>query len=82
MEPLIKTTTFTGHASGDGECFCFDKRTPEQRAKDRQLPGHELAAIEIEQAPQIYPDDLLPEGVGERMGRWTITITFEAIDNA
>jgi hypothetical protein len=72
---LTKTTMFTGRASGDGESFCFDTRTEKQMMRDDQLPLDER--IDADEGARIYPDVFIPVGAGERMGRWTITVTFE-----
>lgn len=80
METLTKSTTFTGRASGDGESFCFDTRTAQRMMRDDQLPLDER--IDADEAARIYPDVLVPVGVGERMGRWTITVTFEPESDA
>lgn len=76
--PLVKVTEFVGEASGDCECFCFDRRTDEQQTADRSADYAERA--EREHEARLYPNELLPEGcrVDHRgiRGRWRVTVEF------
>ncbi len=86
-----KTTVLDGHyASGDFECFCFDRHeSPEAheapyraywaKVQDGALHDDEDPPL-IDESCRVYPYSLLPEGVERRKGRWTITITFEPED--
>lgn len=76
---LKKVTEFVGAASGDCECFCFDKRTVEQKQADQSLNLRERC--EKDDEARIYPNDLLPEEIAysneeKTFGRWRITIEF------
>lgn len=81
---LVKVTEIVGETSGDGECFCFDELTEEQRER------HTEKAFAMEEWPdgfdfdqgRTYPRALLPEqAIGQR-GRWRITVEFEPNDGA
>lgn len=83
--PSTKKTVLDGYyASGDCECFCFDKRTFEQamqetsEACDRLATcgDRECAWADPDEGNRVYPDALLPDH-GRRRGRWTIVVTFE-----
>ena len=88
MKTFTRMTEFYGQASGDCECFCFDRRTDSQAAADREAmhqAGYEGAEYEAasqrEEAGRIYPDELLPEvEAGEYkpkgFGTWKITVEF------
>lgn len=89
-------TEFVGRASGDCECFCFDRRTVAEDERDSSLgkDGDFWSRENLEERmrrddeARIYPDALLPEeakvgpcGVSARRGRYRITIEFEpAVD--
>jgi hypothetical protein len=85
---LSKTTVLDGHyASGDCECFCFDRCSgPEEhdapyraywaRVRDGNVGENEEPPV-VDESCRVYPRVLLPEGSDDRKGRWTITVTFE-----
>lgn len=75
--PVRKVTEFVGQASGDCECFCFDRRTSEEIAQHRF--SHTEEGRESNDANRIYPHDLLPE-VGPARGRWKIIVEFTPED--
>lgn len=76
----IKITEFVGEASGDCECFCFDKRTREEieRVNRRCPDGFENMdeLIRSQSDGRIYPDALLPDGTRGVRGVWRITVEF------
>lgn len=87
---FTKTTVLDGYyATGDLECFCFDKHagpdahraaTAEARKRHGDLCDQELYDEAIALDPdecRIYPEVFLPEEAGRRRGRWTITVRFE-----
>lgn len=89
---LTKTTVLDGYyATGDFECFCFDKHDgPTEHdeaaaplwkawsdANERGAGEEELNAIPIPDDCREYPDNLLPDGTEHRKGKWTITVVFE-----
>jgi hypothetical protein len=72
---IKRVTEFRGQASGDSECFCFDRRTPEEQEADLQKPLPEQ--VEAERNARIYPSALLPDGSDRRrMGKWRVTVEF------
>lgn len=83
-DPVTKTTVLDGYyASGDYECFCFDKwdgpeaysqAFPYSPDRDLEQTDKEIAA---QDANRVYPDDLVPDGA--HYGRWTITVEFEPL---
>jgi hypothetical protein len=81
---ITKTTTLDDYyATGDNECFCFDKcNGPYAHWQNlKENPRHErwVNGDEPEFDPdhcRVYPNDLLPEGVKGRHGTWSITVTF------
>ena len=74
MGTLKKSTVLDGYcASGDCECFCFDKRTSEEVQKDAGLEVEQRVARDDE--CRVYPNDILPD-TGHRRGRWVITVEF------
>jgi hypothetical protein len=67
-----RTTVLDGYyATGDLECFCFDKHEAPW-ADEHGEPGE---FYDYDQC-RVYPDDLIPEGIGRVRGRWTVTVTF------
>ena len=72
---MKKVTQFNGQASGDCECFCFDRRSG-------TINPHK-GSWEEKEAARIYPHDLLPAGVYGVYGTWRITVEFtpEAPEN-
>jgi hypothetical protein len=68
-----KVTEFIGRASGDTECFCFDRRTIAEQERDESLVREDgtrdyEAIAEREVAEEragrgrVYPGALLPDG--------------------
>lgn len=88
-----KTTILENYyATGDYECFCFDKHnSPEEHDKAVYTPEywlHRLSECEIEDCShcqvdsdecRVYPNALLPElpEVRNLKGKWTIIVEFE-----
>lgn len=74
-EPIRKVTEFIGQASGDCECFCFDRRTPQQLEEDTKVDDWQR-----DDENRIYPGALLPgESHNEYRGvhgAYRITIEF------
>ena len=88
MTAVTKTTTLEGYfATGDNECFCFDKCCSPLEHYDSIKADPRYAkwlANEAEFDPdhcRVYPSELLPEGTGWRRGTWTITVTFTEDEN-
>ena len=82
MEKLTRVVEFAGIASGDGECFCFDRLTVEDRAevyrKMRDMVG-EWPEWFDPGAGLMYPSELLPDGSNGRRGIFRITIEFTPV---
>lgn len=70
----VQVSEFTGHASGDMECFCFDRRTYDEMLSDRDEEMRKQ--IDRDKANRIYPNALLPAGVDRKQGRWRVTVEF------
>jgi hypothetical protein len=74
VETVKKVTVLDGYcASGDCECFCFDKRSWEEQAQERSLPTEQR--VERHDECRVYPNDILPD-TGKKRGRWVITVEF------
>jgi hypothetical protein len=79
-----RTTTLEGfYATGDIECFCFDKCPGPHahrellEADPRYKAWHDGKLDDFDpDRCRVYPSDLLPEDTRQRRGTWTITITF------
>jgi len=71
---ITKSTTIEGcYATEDMDgVFCFDthKGPDEHRAASKGVSGERRTC-------RTYPEDLLPDGILSRRGRWTITVEFE-----
>jgi len=69
-----KVTQFNGQASGDCECFCFDRR---------RKGGPFEGSWREKDAARIYPGELLPAGADGVYGTWRITVEFtpDAVPN-
>jgi hypothetical protein len=65
---MKKVTEFKGQASGDCECFCFDRR-------EGNINPHE-GSYQDRDAARIYPGELLPTGADGVFGTWRITVEF------
>ena len=88
---LTKTTVLDAHyASGDYECFCFDRHYGPEEHEDAILPQRvafakwcdenpdsEEVGPDIDESCRVYPNELIPDNSRGKRGRWTITITFE-----
>jgi len=73
---LKKTTVLEGYyATGDNECFCFDKHKNPEVHREAEKNAEDPKTWD---ACRVYPDNLIPEGADEKKGKWTITIEFEA----
>lgn len=75
-----KVSEFVGRASGDCECFCFDRRTREQSEYDGTLTTR--TQITRDRLNRIYPHDLLPDWNEKRMGTWRITVEFTPVPDS
>lgn len=72
---LKKVTVLDGHyASGDHECFCFDKLDG-----PFAYEGTTEERIAAQDANRVYPHSLLPRGAN--YGRWRITVEFESLSS-
>lgn len=85
--PIKKVTEFDAAASGDCECFCFDRRTNEQRQADEglwEVDGGRRALVQLQHEARIYPDHLLPEEARDGhegvYGHYRITVEFWPAD--
>ena len=64
---LVKVTEFEGYVSGDGECFCLDVRSKEEKEnqpiQERYgLNAEDMAKIwEENENNRLYPNDFFPE---------------------
>lgn len=67
-EPMVKVTELEGfYASGDFECFCFDRV---------ESPWDDKRGWEIQGEQRVYPDYLIPDGSRGKFGSWRITVEF------
>lgn len=84
---ITKTTTLEDfYATGDNECFCFDKCDgPFAHYENlRSRPDYEeWIECSSDRDPEfdpdecrVYPNDLIPEETSGKRGTWTITVTF------
>ena len=83
-----KVTELKGYyATGDHECFCFGKHPHPDALRswvvdnlpegvERDSEDYWKLLIATEDSTRVYPNDLIPEAVGERKGRWRITVEF------
>lgn len=78
MSKIVKSTTLEGfYATGDHECFCFDRHNGPFECRNVRLASGQ----EDPDACRVYPNDLLPEDIRGKRGRWTITVEFEPYDD-
>jgi hypothetical protein len=77
---ITKSTTLEGYyASGDYECFCFDRHDgPEEH---RKAYGAKWNRGVADDECRVYPGDFLPENTDGKRGRWTITVEFEPYED-
>jgi hypothetical protein len=84
MKPLVKITEFTGYISGDGECFCLDKRSRDEELDDinPRTEKEIMKRIKEDEANRLYPDDLFPEECApimtDKRGKYKFTIIITA----
>jgi hypothetical protein len=71
-EKAVKHTVLDGYyATGDHECFVFDKHADPFEHGDAGTSDNDC---------RVYPHALMPEGTEDRRGRWTVTVAFEPLE--
>lgn len=75
----VRVTVLDGYyASGDYECFCFDRLDGPDEYHERWPDFEQVAErCAAHDANRVYPNGLLPKGA--RYGRWTITVEYEPL---
>ena len=86
MKKLTKTTEFEGYISGDGECFCLDKRSQEEKGVQEQrilASGNFDGQFKEDEKNRLYPNDFFPKEcaplMSDKRGKFKFKITVKAI---
>jgi hypothetical protein len=89
MKYIEKKTEFTGYMSGDGECFCLEKRKLEDVESIDNVTYNRQGIMKRlleDKNNRLYPDEFFPDeckdesirGI-EKMYKFTITVIAEEI---
>jgi hypothetical protein len=82
QSPVVKTTVLDGYyASGDHECFCFDRWDGPDAYYAAFPDSMDERRWRMMDENRVYPDHLLPDELrfNHPFGRWTITVEFEPL---